>query len=102
MVRIIIFSFTLRVAPNVDAGIEVCYDADGEHLASLRIKDGGFIQSWNKQCVSGPCAGKQVHAGDCILAVNGETKAKSIMKRCKSDILLLKFTIHRGGACMNN
>jgi len=53
---------------------------DGRALCVTDVKPGGAIDSWNRQCVGGPSAGKAVNPGDKVVAVNGVTEPQAMLQ----------------------
>eukprot|EP00419_Tripos_fusus_P008330 CAMPEP_0172673848 /NCGR_PEP_ID=MMETSP1074-20121228/12403_1 /TAXON_ID=2916 /ORGANISM="Ceratium fusus, Strain PA161109" /LENGTH=446 /DNA_ID=CAMNT_0013491205 /DNA_START=26 /DNA_END=1366 /DNA_ORIENTATION=+ len=86
------FGFMLRLADGVDVGLDIdVYDS----LHVNRIKPGGAIEAWNRQCVGGPSAGKAVMPGDKIVAVNGFSDPEAMLSECREK-QMLRFSVVRG------
>lgn len=91
------FGFTLRVAYGNELGLTLEKDVTGqkEALVVTGVSPDGAIAAWNRQCVSGPGAGKEVKVGDRILAVNQTSDAELMLAECREK-MMLKFTVARG------
>lgn len=89
------FQFTLMRAENVDLGIDVQHGHGTPGLEITGVRPDCAIEAWNKQCVSGPSAGKGVMLGDTIESVNGLVDPESMLKECKEK-RLLKIVVVRG------
>lgn len=92
-----VFGFTLRIAHGVELGLEVTHGGDQKGLKVIGVKPDGAIAAWNRQCVSGPGAGKEVKFGDRIVAVNGTSEAAHMLNECREK-RMLKLTVVRGDA----
>eukprot|EP00429_Kryptoperidinium_foliaceum_P028977 CAMPEP_0176129012 /NCGR_PEP_ID=MMETSP0120_2-20121206/65214_1 /TAXON_ID=160619 /ORGANISM="Kryptoperidinium foliaceum, Strain CCMP 1326" /LENGTH=662 /DNA_ID=CAMNT_0017464161 /DNA_START=8 /DNA_END=1997 /DNA_ORIENTATION=- len=98
-----LFGFTLRVAHGVDLGLglEQCTVPAsigcGKESALLvtSVQPDGAIAAWNRQCISGKGAGKEVKEGDKIVAVNQISEAELMLQECREK-RLLKFLVMRG------
>jgi len=90
------FGFTLRVAHGVEVGLEM-EPVPGKDSALLvkSVKPDGAVASWNRQCVSGKGAGKEIKEGDTIVAINQISDAAGMLTECREKSLL-KFLVMRG------
>jgi len=86
------FGFMLRLADGIEVGLDVDV-CDALHVN--RIKPGGAIEAWNRQCVGGPSAGKAVMPGDKIVMVNGLTNPEAMLSECREK-QMLRLTVVRG------
>mmetsp|Transcript_73312 Transcript_73312/g.159022 ORF Transcript_73312/g.159022 Transcript_73312/m.159022 type:complete len:478 (-) Transcript_73312:146-1579(-) len=90
------FCFTLRKAMGIPLGLDTKYHEGGDSLSVAGIRPGGAVESWNKQCVGGPAAGKALMAGDVITSVNGiKGPAEAMLEECRTK-LLLRLVVARG------
>jgi len=89
------FGFTVRLAEGVELGLEIHQRANDKALHVNSVKAGGAIEAWNKQCVSGPAAGKAVLPGDKIVAMNAATDPDSMLIEVRTK-KMIRLTIVRG------
>ncbi len=52
------------------------------------------MSAWNKQCATGPNAGKQIQAGDRIVGINDASTAAEMPKVCR-ERQLVNFMVVR-------
>lgn len=87
------------MAHGVELGLELEVespdDAKQPALKVIGVHPDSAIFAWNKQCVSGPGAGKEIRVGDRIVAVNSASEAEQMLAECKEKHML-KFTVVRG------
>jgi hypothetical protein len=90
-----VFEFTLRLAEDFEVGVDVEYSDKSTSLKVTGIQPHGAIEAWNKQCVGGPSAGKEVTPGDYIVKVNKADRPLDMLKEWREQ-KLLRFTVTRG------
>lgn len=91
------FTLTLRKADGVELGLSTTHvkgSRNAHHLIVTDVATGGAIDSWNRQCVGGPRAGKVVAARDRIICVNGASDVDGMLWECTQKVLL-KMTVLR-------
>lgn len=91
-----LFGFMLRLADGVDLGLDLVHHDGGDGaLHVLGVKPGGAIDSWNRQCVGGPSAGKAVAPGDRVIGVNAAREPQAMLQECREK-KMLRFAVVRG------
>lgn len=89
------FSFTLRRAPDVPLGLEVCGD-DGPSVLTVRaVRPGGAVEAWNRQMPAGDR--REVRVGDRIVQVNAARGASGMRGECVR-ASLLRIVVVRSAA----
>jgi len=88
------FGFTMRRSVDVELGLELKIALDNKGLVVQGVAKGSAIDAWNRQCVSGPAAGKEVTPGDTVVSVNAVTEEAAMLEELAAK-QLLKFVIVR-------
>jgi len=91
------YKFTLRRADNVQVGLETFHNIGEKALRVQGVTPGTAIDAWNRQCDTGPAAGRNVMPGDTIVSVNSACAPMDMLSEMENK-QLLKFTIVRGDA----
>lgn len=86
------FSFTLRRAPDVPLGLEVCGDDGPSGLTVRAVMPGGAIEAWNRQMLAGDR--REVRVGDHIVKVNSAQDASGMRSECVRASLLRIVVVH--------
>jgi len=93
----VVFGFTLRKAFAGDLGLDVVPSDGNTALLVQGVQARSAIESWNRQVVGSPNAGKAVVPGDKLVCVNAVYGNCAAMTAESQEKMLVKLLFARGG-----